>query len=607
MASSSKKRCYKGAADIEKHINTEKHKKQSRLCASTSKLDNFVSMQGKDKNSAVDATLAFHVVKHHQSYKSMDCTSPLLKKLFSDSELARSLACARTKSEAIINNVIAPYSIEMLLQKLQDIVFFGCSTNASNHNAEKIFPIIIPFFDRKTGIQSKLIELSALANETSMTIANHLLTTLQKYNLKQKCVSFTGDNANVNFGGAARNVGNNVITHLNNNADHEIVGVGCPAHILHNAIRHATDLLDFDVESLVMKIFNHFSVCTVRTENLKELCNYVEINYEKLLCHSKTRWLSLFPAIERILELYEALKEYFLTGDKSPVIIKKFFESDTSEIYLFYLHLLTAIFHSRIATLEKEKNSIAEVLCTLKETIESLSQRIEHNFIPLKVRDLFHKNNINDDERNRINTEMKNLYQECINYINIWIKPLDSFKCFEWMTLQQNQELQFDNITESLLFLRNKGITIDDVKLFEEFCILQNFLSSKQHDFYVEQAEKKWVIFFEACNDITRVTELLKICPRKRTKMPTEKARSVLGFDPVTLPIDFNFNDIEDIFEVYDYLTPDDARTILRLYWQQEGAPPHFAGQVRDYLDEQFGDRWIGRGGPIHDHFALQT
>lgn len=168
------------------------------MCASTSKLDSFLSKQGDNKNSAVDATLAFHLVKHHQSFKSMDCTSPLLKKLFSDSELARKLACARTKSEAIINNVIAPYTIEVLLQNLQD-VFLGLSTDASNHNADKIFPIIIQYFDWKTGMQNKLLELSALQNETSISIANHLVKTIEKYNLKEKCVSFTGENANVNF------------------------------------------------------------------------------------------------------------------------------------------------------------------------------------------------------------------------------------------------------------------------------------------------------------------------------------------------------------------------------------------------------------------------
>ena len=34
------------------------------------------------------------------------------------------------------------------------------------------------------------------------------------------------------------------------------------------------------------------------------------------------------------------------------------------------------------------------------------------------------------------------------------------------------------------------------------------------------------------------------------------------------------------------------------LTFQQDGAPPHFRITVRSYLDEKFGERWIGRGGP---------
>ena len=35
------------------------------------------------------------------------------------------------------------------------------------------------------------------------------------------------------------------------------------------------------------------------------------------------------------------------------------------------------------------------------------------------------------------------------------------------------------------------------------------------------------------------------------------------------------------------------------LYFQQDGAPPHFATAVRNFLDEMFPDKWIGRQGPI--------
>lgn len=38
------------------------------------------------------------------------------------------------------------------------------------------------------------------------------------------------------------------------------------------------------------------------------------------------------------------------------------------------------------------------------------------------------------------------------------------------------------------------------------------------------------------------------------------------------------------------------------MFFMHDGAPPHFARNVRDYLNEQYPDRWIGRGqnAPIH-------
>lgn len=38
---------------------------------------------------------------------------------------------------------------------------------------------------------------------------------------------------------------------------------------------------------------------------------------------------------------------------------------------------------------------------------------------------------------------------------------------------------------------------------------------------------------------------------------------------------------------------------IQRGYFQQDGAPAHYSLMVRDYLNNTFGRRWIGRGGPL--------
>lgn len=36
------------------------------------------------------------------------------------------------------------------------------------------------------------------------------------------------------------------------------------------------------------------------------------------------------------------------------------------------------------------------------------------------------------------------------------------------------------------------------------------------------------------------------------------------------------------------------------VWFQQDGAPPHYAIQARTYLNEIFENRWIGRGGPVN-------
>ena len=43
-----------------------------------------------------------------------------------------------------------------------------------------------------------------------------------------------------------------------------------------------------------------------------------------------------------------------------------------------------------------------------------------------------------------------------------------------------------------------------------------------------------------------------------------------------------------------------DLETRRRMWFQQDGAAPHFALIVRDFLNQQYAGRWIGRGGPVN-------
>lgn len=208
----------RGKFDLEKHLGTEKHRKSIRTAAAcSSKMDNYVIIQSgpRDEVSAAEATLVFHTVKHNQSFNSLDCSVPLQKCLYADSNIAKEVTCARTKAEAILKNVLAPYVLKRILDELSEIKYISASTDASNHGAIKLFPLLIQYFDyMKDGIQVSLIDIQSQQNETSETISNYVYDSLRDKNLTNKLVAYSADNAATNFGGKDRNGQNNVFALL---------------------------------------------------------------------------------------------------------------------------------------------------------------------------------------------------------------------------------------------------------------------------------------------------------------------------------------------------------------------------------------------------------
>lgn len=215
-----------------------------------------------------------------------------------------------------------------MIECLKCIPFISIATDASNHGNTKMFPILIQHYDYLNGgFNVELIDPKNTKNEISDTVSELLLESLNKNNIKSKCVAFVGDNTNRNFGGINRKSGQNIFSKLKSSVNKNLLGIGCPAHIL--AIHHGVDQFDmFDVESIILKMYNYFSIYTVRTESLKDFCEFTYITFRELLYHSKTRWLSLFPAINRILQMFPALKSYFVSQDQTPKALLNFFEND---------------------------------------------------------------------------------------------------------------------------------------------------------------------------------------------------------------------------------------------------------------------------------------
>lgn len=231
--------------------------------------------------------------------------------------------------------VIAPLAQEELKEDLTNSNYLSISLDASNRKDIKLVPIVVLYFNPNSGVQVKLLDFKSVEGETSEILTNHLCSVLLQNNLNNKMVGFSGDNCNTNFGGVKIAGKNNVFHRLKNSLGQEINGIGCGAHIVHNCVQTAVDSLPIDIEALVVKIYKYFHIYTVRVTKLKSFCEYAEIEYRKLIQHGNTRLLSMMPALERILQVFEGLKAFFFRPRNMPINNKNLFTDSKGELYLW--------------------------------------------------------------------------------------------------------------------------------------------------------------------------------------------------------------------------------------------------------------------------------
>jgi hypothetical protein len=166
-------------------------------------------------------------------------------------------------------------------------------------------PVLVRYFIPRKGVQTKVTEFHNLKGETADVLTTYIMNVLDKYKLSKKIIAFCGDNCKTNFGGAARKGTNNVLVKLTTiYLKMNICGIGCAAHILHNALRTSANILPVDVEATVNKIFQYFHIYAVRVEELKKFCDFIHIEYKQVLGSVETRWLSLQPAITRVTDMF---------------------------------------------------------------------------------------------------------------------------------------------------------------------------------------------------------------------------------------------------------------------------------------------------------------
>ena len=179
-------------------------------------------------------------------------------------------------------------------------------------SVSKYLGVVIKYFsDTKHTIVSTFLGLVELEGGDARSIARAVVAFLKKCCLrKEKLLGIGTDNASVMTG-----VNNGVHKVLKEEYGlKDLVLIRCVCHSLQLAVSHASnDTLPRSVEYLVRETYNWFSVSPKRREAYKAIYETINCGEKPLLITKvcATRWLSIEPAVSRILDQWEVLKLHF--------------------------------------------------------------------------------------------------------------------------------------------------------------------------------------------------------------------------------------------------------------------------------------------------------
>lgn len=176
----------------------------------------------------------------------------LFPRLFPDCKTGTQIGCGRTKATAIVQNVLGPFSQQQLTEELHGM-YFSVSSNASNVGNTKTYPYTVQYLG-VDGICQKLLDFYEDPNECSADIFQRLKEITEFNGLKLEHISaYSVDNASVNYGR------HNSVYQKLADVNKRIIKANCKCHMLNNCIKNANKVLLFDVECLVIEVYNEFS------------------------------------------------------------------------------------------------------------------------------------------------------------------------------------------------------------------------------------------------------------------------------------------------------------------------------------------------------------
>lgn len=522
-----------GSGDIDKHMKTQLHKKKAigaNYQPSVSNMPEMLIRQKLDDDvKDAEIKLTLFLIEHNIAFNNADHLCALIKRVASNPKVAEKLTLGRTKATALCTNVIGQHSKTELIEILKHTKFSVLIDECTDVSGLKHLCLVVRYFDKSlkriTDQFLDLIEISDADAETLHTIITKCFTDYG-IDINKNLIGFGSDGASVMCGHK-----NSVASRLMK--DPGVYYMKCICHTFNLIASEACEELPRNTEELIRDIYNYIQTSPKRTATFHHVQQLHGIKPYKLLRNCATRWLSIQPAVNRVLLNWDALLSYFEEVGKTEklLVVQSIVErmkNPQTKIYLEFLKTVLPYFKKFTLIFQREKPEIhqlyADVATVFKQFAEFCSEPVENLAEVLKAGNLLPRENIYIGLEAELLMDKflqhhpdikKDIWRRCFNFyctaLNGILKRFNfNDKWLEGLKLLNPKNIEITSSVVPLLQLHNKRkwLSSEDVqKIDTEWRDLRSYLRSMPDelkadafDFWIHVSEIKVSIeLFDCC------------------------------------------------------------------------------------------------------------
>lgn len=365
-----------GKSEIVKHSKGKQHLK---LCKTVSKQTTLTDMTYlKEKKSletkikSAEIRFAAFAAEHNIAFNTFDHLSQVIRESFTDSEIAKNFSANRTKTTAIIKNVLGAYSFEKTVKLLQLNHFSLIVDESTDRGTIKSLAMVARVFD-KNGVNDIFLGLLSVPDGTAEGLYNSIKHFFATFSIeyKKNMIGFASDGASTMMG-----IHNSLSTKLKADIP-DLFLMKCVCHTFSLCANYACSKILDAVEQLCRELHTYLQYSFKRQTEFCEFQEFVKVKPHKILQLSQTRWLSLLSVVKRIIEQYDALKLYFTQEALAQKIVSaqnilNKLHDPSVKLYLYFLEFVLPFFVDLNVEMQSETVKIHKLYKKVETVLRSL-------------------------------------------------------------------------------------------------------------------------------------------------------------------------------------------------------------------------------------------